>query len=136
MAIEIPPSGRWKGYYLYGDAGLKHRMDMHLTFSPDGRMDGDGIDDIAPFTISGVFDAETSHARWAKAYIGAHTVAYAGVYCGRSICGEWELGGGTGGFWIWPASLGESEYSGAVVGVEEEVAGPVEMPAERIPTRR
>jgi hypothetical protein len=128
MATEIPPSGRWKGYYLYGDAGFQHRMDMHLTFSLDGRIDGEGIDDVARFTMSGVFDAASSQARWTKAYIGMHTVEYAGLYCGKSICGEWTLGGGTGGFWIWPASLADAESSGAAMGIEEDTAVSAELP--------
>src|SRR5580693_2125319 len=98
---DIPPSGSWRGYYLYGH-GLKHRMNLNLTFMIDGRIEGEGADDIAQFAIDGRFDCEASTATWTKAYVGMHTVEYSGIYCQRTICGDWYLGAATGGFWIWP----------------------------------
>jgi ABC-type taurine transport system substrate-binding protein len=121
MLNGIPPSGRWKGYYLYSYAGVKHQMSLDLTFANDGRLDGDGIDDIAPFIITGHFDCATSQARWLKAYRGMHTVQYTGAYCPPSICGDWILGDIAGGFWIWPSSLSESELSETVVELELEL---------------
>jgi len=118
MLNGIPPSGRWKGYYLYDEAGLKHHMSLDLTFADDGRIDGEGIDDIAPFIITGRFDSITSQASWLKRYCGLHTVQYTGAYCPPSICGDWILGGVAGGFWIWPSSLSESEFSETVVELE------------------
>ena len=83
-------------------------MRLGLTFAPDGTIQGEGIDDIAPFIISGFFDVETNQASWTKTYIGMHRVEYRGVYDGRSICGEWTIVA-SGGFWIWPNALQESE---------------------------
>jgi hypothetical protein len=105
----LPPSGGWTGYYLYGSASAKHRMKMTLTFFLDGRISGDGLDDIAPFLIHGFFDTATSAANWTKAYVRGHTVEYRGLYDQRSICGNWVLSGMTGGFWIWPDSIGEEQ---------------------------
>jgi len=105
---SLPPSGPWSGYYHYPDSVAKHRMKLGLAFAPDGRIEGEGIDDIAPFIISGFFDIETCEASWTKNYIGMHRVEYRGVYDGRSICGEWTIIA-SGGFWIWPSGLKESE---------------------------
>ena len=111
MLNEIPPSGPWTGYYVYEDGGLRHRMRLNLTFTRDGKIEGDGVDDIAPFTIDGRFDFATSKAAWIKAYVGMHSVEYSGIYCAKAICGDWSLWGFTGGFWIWPLALGESEFA-------------------------
>jgi len=110
MLSDIPPSGPWTGYYLYGHDGLKHGMRLNLTFTADGGIQGDGVDDIAPFVIHGRFDRTTSAANWSKAYVGMHTVEYSGIYCQRRICGDWTLERATGGFWIWPDSLPQSEF--------------------------
>jgi hypothetical protein len=104
MPDEIPPSGPWSGYYLYGHEGRKHHMRLGLAFTPDGKILGDGVDDIAPFVIDGSFNGATGEANWTKAYVGLHTVYYSGIYSRRSICGNWTLGLLTGGFWIWPES--------------------------------
>ena len=50
-------------------------------FMRDGTIEGEGVDDIAPFAIEGRFDYATSEANWTKAYVGMHTVEYFGVYC-------------------------------------------------------
>lgn len=116
---SLPPSGPWSGYYTYGPANSKHRMHLQLVFAPDGNVSGDGIDDIALFTIDGVFDIATNQARWTKSYVGMHSVDYHGFYDQRSICGNWTLMMGTGGFWIWPRRMEETD------GIETEVEQPV-----------
>src|SRR5262245_49280334 len=50
----LPPSGPWTGYYIYFHSPSKHRMKLGLTFTPDGKIDGEGIDDVARFVITGV----------------------------------------------------------------------------------
>src|SRR5215510_10718144 len=107
--MSFPPSGLWSGYYLYGYAGVKHRMKLSLMFTQDGIIRGEGIDDVAPFLIDGFFDAATSEARWTKAYIGRHSVEYRGFYDQRTICGDWTLFTTAGGFWIWPNAFEETE---------------------------
>jgi hypothetical protein len=116
---SLPPSGPWSGYYLYGQADSKHRMHLGLIFSADGKIWGDGIDDIAPFMINGTFDVATNQARWTKSYIGKHSVEYHGFYDQRSICGNWTIAWSTGGFWIWPSGMEETE------GVEAEIEQPI-----------
>ena len=120
LSPSLPPSGPWSGYYHYAHDTAKHRMKLGLTFGPDGKMHGEGIDDIAEFIITGFFDIKTNQASWAKAYIGMHSVEHRGLYDGRSICGEWTLLGGSGGFWIWPSTLEESER------IQVEVQQPTE----------
>ena len=72
MSHALPPSGPWTGYYLYGYGGAKHPMTLTLRFTPDGVIEGDGLDDISPFAIHGSFDPATSAANWTKAYLGLH----------------------------------------------------------------
>jgi hypothetical protein len=95
---------------------------MSLAFSLDGSISGDGIDDIAPFTIHGVFDTASNAASWTKAYLGMHSVEYRGLYDLRSICGTWILDRFTGNFWIWPDGIAEGEQ------LEVELELPVEQP--------
>ena len=94
----LPPSGAWSGYYTYWTFHSFHRMQLRLTFSLNGLIDGDGVDDIQQFTIRGEFEPATRQARWTKAYIGMHSVEYEGVYDGRNILGVWTLAGGSGAF--------------------------------------
>ncbi|PYS42939.1 MAG: hypothetical protein DMG14_02385 [Acidobacteria bacterium] len=119
--ISVPPSGPWSGYYLYGHEPFKHRMRLGLTFTPDGKITGEGIDDIAAFTIDGSFDPAINEANWTKSYVGMHSVEYRGFHDQRSICGSWILTPLTGGFWIWPDSVGEHEE------LESEVEQPLEL---------
>jgi len=110
--VNSPPSGPWSGYYLYGYAGPKHRMRLVLTFNVDGKIKGNGVDDIGPFAVDGVFDLRTNEVRWTKSYVGAHSVKYGGFYDQKTICGSWNLMALHGGFWIWPGSAerGEDAY--------------------------
>lgn len=109
MLSGIPPSGPWTCYYLYGREEIRHRMNLHLAFTADGRIEGEGIDDIARFIIDGSFDPITSAANWTKAYVVKHCVKYSGLYSGKTICGDWTLGIAAGGFWIWPSSIGQGD---------------------------
>jgi hypothetical protein len=123
MLNAVPPSGLWTGYYLYGHGGLKHRMGLSLMFTRDGKIEGEGVDDIAAFVIDGRFDYATSEVHWTKAYVGMHSVDYSGFYCQRTICGDWTLLGLTGGFWIWPHSLAQSEFAEE----QNEIEQPLEL---------
>jgi hypothetical protein len=125
MLTEIPPSGPWTGYYLYGYAGQRHLMTLHLTFTLDAGIAGEGVDDVARFTVAGRFDLATGAASWIKAYIGAHQVQYAGIYSNRSICGDWTLQGLKGGFWIWPSTEGQCESAAEREEIEHLIGGRV-----------
>jgi hypothetical protein len=96
-------------------------MKLTLAFGANGAIDGDGVDDIALFVITGRFDVATSTAYWTKAYVGMHTVEYSGLYCRRAICGDWTLMGHSGGFWIWPESETEWEHAAGEMEIEEPV---------------
>ncbi len=121
MLNEIPPSGPWTGYYLYGHEGPKHRMSLGLVFTRDGKIRGDGVDDVASFVIDGLFNGATSEASWTKTYAGRHSVRYSGIYSQRAICGNWTLFRLSGGFWIWPEVAGQSEQVGEQTELEEPV---------------
>jgi hypothetical protein len=121
MLNDIPPSGLWTGYYLYGHGGPKHHMRLGLVFTPDGKICGKGVDDVALFVIDGLFNSVTSEANWTKAYVGMHSVQYSGIYSQRAICGDWTLIQVTGGFWIWPDVVAQSEKVVAQTELEEPV---------------
>jgi hypothetical protein len=125
-SLRLPPSGPWSGYYLYGHSDEEHHMRLGLTFTPHGTISGDGIDDIAPFTIRGSFDGVTSSVNWTKSYVGMHSVEYSGLYDGRSICGNWTLLMASGGFWIWPGSIETGEA------LEEELEEELEVPMDSL----
>lgn len=106
MSSSLFPSGPWTGFYNYRP-GDQHRMDLHLEFR-NGRMTGDGTDDIGPFIISGEYDEASLECRWTKSYVGAHDVEYRGFREGKGIWGTWEIGKRfRGGFQIWPVNSEE-----------------------------
>ncbi len=108
MSDELFPSGPWTGFYNYSPRE-KHRMDLHLSFA-EGRMSGDGNDDVGRFLIKGRYDAGARECWWTKSYIGAHDVFYRGYREGKGIWGTWEISLlSHGGFHIWPKRAGEGE---------------------------
>jgi len=97
---NLPPSGRWVGYYLYSAGGVRHRQKMRLSFRSG--IVGSGNDGVGTFTIRGRFDPETNEARWQKRY-ATHEVSCRGFYENESIWGVWNIGNrASGGFRIWP----------------------------------
>ena len=96
-------------------------MTLHLSFLPSGAIQGDGVDEVGQFDIAGVFDTGSSRASWNKTYRGKHTVQYSGIYEQRTICGDWTLLSRTGGFWIWPGTLSESDFSEALRELEQDL---------------
>lgn len=110
MSDELFPSGPWTGFYNYTPKD-KHRMHLHLAFA-NGRITGDGNDDIGRFFIKGRYDAAERECTWTKTYPGSHDVYYRGWREGKGIWGTWEIGfglNGHGGFHIWPKGLEEVE---------------------------
>jgi hypothetical protein len=82
-------------------------MTLHLEFS-EGRLHGEGNDDIGAFMIDGHYDAESCECYWTKTYPGSHAVVYHGYREGKGIWGRWEMGLlAHGGFHIWPRGAGE-----------------------------
>ena len=102
------PSGPWTGFYNYGP-GDRHRMELQLTFA-EGRMSGEGKDDVGAFLIKGRYDSSNLECHWTKTYIGAHDVFYKGFREGKGIWGTWEITiRDHGGFHIWPRSASGGE---------------------------
>jgi hypothetical protein len=81
-------------------------MDLHLDFA-DGRMTGDGNDNVGSFLISGGYDKGSRECWWTKTYPGSHNVSYCGHRDGNGIWGRWEIPPwNRGGFHIWPRVSG------------------------------
>ena len=59
MSEPLFPSGPWLGFYNYGP-GKRHRMDLRLSFG-DGKMAGEGMDDVGQFLIKGAFLQKCLH---------------------------------------------------------------------------
>ena len=98
-----PPSGPWRGYYLYAPGGRPHDQRMDLSFV-GGIVTGNGRDDIGAFDIAGGYSTDSSLVSWLKAYRGAHSVSYRGYYEKGAIFGGWKIDSQChGGFKIWPA---------------------------------
>ena len=95
-------------------------MDLILTFS-DGRISGEGCDDIGSFAISGDYSETTMDCCWVKTYAGRHSVDYFGCKEGKGIWGTWSLPKWKGGFQIWPIG---SQPSLDGISAEEDVELP------------
>jgi hypothetical protein len=87
MDDDLFPSGPWTGFYNYTGPEDRHRMDLHLDFE-NGRMTGNGGDNIGRFLISGRYDVTSRECRWIKTYPGSHQVFYHGFRDGRSASGR------------------------------------------------
>lgn len=128
MSEALFPSGPWTGFYKYSGQTVKHRMELHLEFA-NGRLTGEGIDDIGRFYIRGHYDARELECYWTKTYVGAHDVYYRGFREGKGIWGTWEIGlRARGGFHIWPkgAEEGETEEAAAQEPAPAQVVEPAE----------
>ena len=103
------PSGPWTGFYNYTGPEDRHRMDLHLDFS-DGRMTGDGTDNVGAFLVAGGYDTGNRECWWTKTYPGSHHVLYRCCCDGNGIWGTWEiLPRSRGGFHIWPQGVGDGD---------------------------
>jgi len=126
MGDELFPSGPWTGFYNYRGPEDRHRMDLHLEFA-QGRLSGDGTDNIGLFLIRGRYDANAREVWWTKSYVGLHSVQYHGFREGVGIWGTWEIAPvSRGGFQIWPRAAGE--------GTHETRAATKELPVEAVGT--
>jgi hypothetical protein len=111
MSDALFPSGPWTGFYHYAPPD-KHRMDLRLSFA-EGRITGEGGDDVGAFAIRGDFDCASLECRWIKSYPGSHDVYYHGFREGKGIWGAWDIGvNAHGGFHIWPTDLAVGERQG------------------------
>ena len=120
-------SGKWKGYYEQG--GSQHEMLCNLTFGLDGSISGQGIDDIAPYTISGRVEANDSF-HFTKQYQDSYAVEYGGTvqWTGSqpTLKGQWHLQGQSDGFMLCPDKLLQ-QFSGQWKGYYEQGGSQHEM---------
>lgn len=98
------PSGTWHGHWDQELFGRQPMGPLMLRFE-DGRIDGEGLDIIGPFTFTGEYDAQGT-VRMVKQYHGrrTHQVLYNGSYDGEgTIFGQWHIPPGwTGSFALSP----------------------------------
>ena len=121
MDDELFPSGPWTGFYNYTGPEDRHRMDLHLEFA-NGRMTGDGTDNIGLFLIKGGYQAASRECEWTKAYPGSHQVFYRGYRDGHGIWGTWEIPPfSRGGFHIWPRRASDGEQVEETAEIEKPV---------------
>jgi len=120
VAAKDFTSGPWRGFYVYSWSRAKHWMDLSLTFA-DGKITGDGIDDIGRFSIKGRYDEKTREVWWAKTYPGSHDVQYHGSLDANGIWGDWAIHIERGNFHIWPVGMGEHKHASAETDVDSDV---------------
>ena len=121
MDDDLFPSGPWTGFYNYTGPEDRHRMDLHLDFA-NGRMTGDGTDNIGLFLIKGGYQAASRECEWTKTYPGSHQVFYRGYREGNGIWGTWEIPPfSRGGFHIWPRRASDGEQEARTTEVERPV---------------
>eukprot|EP00049_Salpingoeca_infusionum_P022833 m.9052 g.9052 ORF g.9052 m.9052 type:complete len:780 (-) comp5418_c0_seq1:3012-5351(-) len=83
-------------YYQFGKG---HAMDFELFSLVDGRVIGQGEDDISPFTVAGSYNLSRHTIKFIKQYVGTekHSVVYRGdLVLKRRKCkvtGIWEIPG-------------------------------------------
>lgn len=107
------PSGPWFGFYR--QRGVQSRQRFTLTFRA-GRVDGEGKDPVAPFTVRGTYDVDSGRVSLTKSY-GQYRVHYTGSATADGIPGTWEIRYAEfglafteqGEFHIWPDELAMEE---------------------------
>jgi|YNPBryunderm2012_1023409.scaffolds.fasta_scaffold27039_1 hypothetical protein len=92
------PSGIWEGFWEQKHYGRQPMQEFYLDFSPDGSIQGHGIDVVGRFVISGNYDRRSGNINWIKQYLGKHQVYYQGQPDGEgSILGFWSVASEFGG---------------------------------------
>ena len=72
-------TGQWTGYYEFqGQRSDMTFQKFYITPVPQGHISGGGEDDIGEFEIMGSFNNNATAVRFAKKYIGQHTIYYQG----------------------------------------------------------
>ncbi|HTQ38365.1 MAG TPA: hypothetical protein VMJ32_05025 [Pirellulales bacterium] len=112
------PSGAWTGFYLQYWLPGRHATNLQLSFS-EGKLSGEGKDQVGRYTVDGGYDLETGQCQWTKQYIGRHCIAYKGTNEGHGIWGVYELNQlwglltDRGGFHIWPEGFDAADAADA-----------------------
>jgi hypothetical protein len=88
-AIEMYPSGTWRGYWDEVGLGRQSMSDLVLQFG-DGLIEGEGIDIVGRFQFAGNY-ADDGTVTLVK-YYRRHDVLYQGAYDGEgTIFGQWTI---------------------------------------------
>lgn len=126
------PSGEWTGFYLQRSSATRNWMSLRLSFRA-GVLQGDGTDNIGPFTMTGGYDLADGRCWWIKRYTARHDVSYSGYNEGKGIWGVWDIPPSSrGGFHIWPAGMPDPTQNA----LEASEQTPVEAASPRTLTRR
>ena len=118
------PSGKWTGFWLQRFYIGRQYMSLNLTFA-DGVVNGEGVDRVGEFTLTGRYELTTGNCQLTKAYVGAHRLSYEGrnENDGQWIWGVWRhLTLDRGGFHLWPH--GENDPTGPTLSAEKELPAP------------
>lgn len=109
------PSGDWVGFYVYNRSKEKHEMIFSLEFK-DGKIAGNGSDDVGAFAFNGDYDLETMTCQLMKHY-STHNIHYKGYIDENGIWGKWS--------YVYNSSLGISEekYNFLMSLLGDELAG-------------
>ncbi len=84
------PSGRWRGFWESPLWGRRWMEPLTLQFAA-GRVRGEGVDCIGPFTFAGTY-SDDGVVQMTKQYIGRHWVRYEGRVEGEgAIVGRWFI---------------------------------------------
>jgi hypothetical protein len=87
----IYPSGIWRGFWYQDRLGRQEMKAFELHFTGTA-IQGQGVDIVGPFTISGQVDPSNGHVIFVKQYLGKHSVRYHGEPDGEgSIHGRWLI---------------------------------------------
>ncbi len=87
----------WKGWYE--EMGQRKEMVFrNFYIGMDGKILGEGQDQIGKFTINGHMDMGTGFAQFVKQYKGKHAVNYQGSFTDGAFRGSWTVAGSTGSF--------------------------------------
>lgn len=85
-------TGQWTGHYVqYGSEFPMRFKNFYIMPVPQGYIKGEGEDEIGKFVIKGSFNNNATAVRFAKTYIGQHTIYYQGEFTGSSIEGFWAF---------------------------------------------
>ena len=83
-------SGTWRGFWEQKAHGRQEMRAFELHFRA-GRVTGQGVDLVGPFTMRGECGGD-GRVRIVKQYLGKHRVTYVGAPDGEGcILGTWEV---------------------------------------------
>lgn len=99
-------SGNWTGFYVESHRPNPGWMHLFLHCTEAGKLQGEGVDYVGPWTLQGTYTAATKVCEWTKSYVGKHRVHYRGLLSDDGIRGAWQIEPFLRGeFHIWPETM-------------------------------